>query len=91
MEPNYQGLDPEERINKFLAVVSVLLGSASICAGIVPIIGVIGGAISLFAGIRGRRSESNKLATVGIVISAFALTVSVVYAIFVQIGKAGKP
>ncbi len=91
MEPNYQNLDPEERINKFLAAVSVLLGSASICAGIVPIVGVIGAVISLFAGIRGRHSESNKLATLGIVISAFALTISVVYAIFVQIGKHGSP
>jgi hypothetical protein len=91
MEPNYKSLDPEERINKLLAAVSVLLGTASICAGIVPIIGIIGGAFSLFAGIRGRHSESNKLATAGIVISAFALTISVVYAIFVQIGKAGRP
>ena len=87
MEPNYDNLDPEERINKLLAVISVLLGSASICAGIIPIVGVIGGAIGLWSGLRGRKSESRSLATLGVIISAFALTISVVYAIFVQISK----
>ncbi|MBA4375836.1 MAG: hypothetical protein C0401_06655 [Anaerolinea sp.] len=88
MEPNYLNLDPEERINKMLAAISILLGAASICAGIVPIIGIVGGLLGLFAGIRGRRSESRNIATAGVIVSAFAILISVVYAIFVQIGKA---
>jgi hypothetical protein len=87
MEPNYDNLDPEERINKLLAAISVLLGAASICAGIVPIVGVIGGAIGLWSGLRGRKSGSRSLATLGVILSAFALTISVVYALFVQISK----
>lgn len=86
MEPNYQNLDPEERTNKILAAISVFLGAISVCAGILPIIGMIGGLLGLLAGLRGRRSESRKLATAGVLISAFAMLISFVYAIFVYIG-----
>ena len=34
MDPNYLDLDPQERINKILALFSVLIGTASICAGL---------------------------------------------------------
>jgi hypothetical protein len=90
MEPNYMNLDPEERVNKLLALISVLLGAASVCAGIVPIVGIIGAAIGIFAGIRGRRSESRKIATLGIIVSAFAMTWSIVYAVFAQISGSLK-
>jgi hypothetical protein len=87
MEPNYLDLDPEERINKLLAFLSVILGASSICAGLYPPIGIISGAISLYSGIRGRRSSSRKIATLGIIISAFGITMSVVYWIFLAIQK----
>jgi hypothetical protein len=87
MEPNYLDLDPEERINKLLAFLSVILGASSVCAGLYPPMGIIAGAISLFSGIRGRRSSSQKVATLGIIISAFAITMSVVYWIFLAIQK----
>jgi hypothetical protein len=87
MEPNYLNLDPEERINKLLAAISVLLGVAGICTGIIPIAGIIVGALGLVAGLFGRKSESRALATTGVVISAFALLISFVYAIFVYIAK----
>ena len=85
MEPNYLDLDPEERINKLLAFLSVILGASSICAGLYPPLGIIAGAISLFSGIRGRRSSSRKVATFGIIISAFGITMSVVFWIFLAI------
>lgn len=87
MEPNYDNLDPEERINKQFAVISVLFGSASVCAGIIPIAGIISGLIGLIAGIRGRKSDSKSLAILGVIISAFGMTISFVYAIFVYIAK----
>lgn len=87
MEPNYLDLDPEERINKILAFLSVILGASSICAGLYPPIGIIAGAVSLYSGIRGRRSASRKAATLGIFISAFGITVSVVYWIFLAIQR----
>lgn len=87
MEPNYLNLDPEERINKLLAALSVLLGVAGICAGIIPIAGIIVGLLGLVAGLFGRKSESRSLATVGVIISAFALLISFVYAMFIYIAK----
>lgn len=85
MEPNYLDLDPEERINKLLAFLSVILGASSICAGLYPPLGIIAGAISLFSGIRGRRSSSRKVANLGIIVSAFGITMSVVFWIFLAI------
>jgi len=87
LEPNYLNLDPEERINKLLAAISVLLGVAGICSGIIPIAGIIVGTLGLVAGLFGRKSESRVLATAGVIISAFALLISFVYAIFVYISK----
>jgi len=85
MDPNYLDLDPQERINKMLALFSVLIGTASICAGLIPIFGAVSSIAGIVAGIFGRKSESRKLATVGIVISAFSLMLSIVYAFFVYI------
>ena len=82
MDPNYLDLDPQERINKILALFSVLIGTASICAGLIPIVGAVSSIAGIVAGIFGRKSESRKLATVGIVISAFSLMLSIVYAFF---------
>jgi hypothetical protein len=87
MEPNYQNLDPDERTNKTLAIISIVLGIISICAGLLPPVGIIAGAISLFAGIRGRRSDSRRLGTIGIIIAAFAITLSIVYWIFLSLQK----
>jgi apolipoprotein N-acyltransferase len=87
MEPNYLDLDPEERINKILAALSLILGASSICAGLYPPIGIVGGVLSLIAGIRGRRSSARKVASFGIFISAFAIVISVVYWIFLAIQK----
>jgi apolipoprotein N-acyltransferase len=87
MEPNYLDLDPEERINKILAFLSVILGASSVCAGLYPPLGIVAGAVSLYSGIRGRKSASKKGATFGIILSAFGITVSVVYWIFLSIQK----
>lgn len=85
MDPNYLDLDPQERINKILAFFSVLIGAASICAGLIPIIGIIGSIIGIVAGIFGRKSENYKLATVGIYLSSFSLTLSLVYGFIVYL------
>jgi hypothetical protein len=79
MDPNYLDLDPQERINKILALFSVLIGAGSICAGLIPIFGIIGSILGIIAGAFGRKSDSRKLATVGIVISCFSLTLSLSY------------
>lgn len=85
MDPNYLNLDPQERINKIMAVFSVLIGAASICAGLIPIAGIITATIGIVTGIFGRKSESHKVATIGIYISLFGLLLSVVYIFFLYI------
>lgn len=87
MEPNYGSVDPEERTNKMMAALSLVLGLISLAAGLVPICGAVVSLAGIGVGIFGRRSESRKLATVGIAICVFGLILSVVYAVFVQIQK----
>jgi hypothetical protein len=87
MEPDYGKTDPEERTNKVLAALSLVLGLFSLCAGLIPVCGFVIGLAGIGLGIFGRRSESRKLATVGIAISVFGLIFSVVYAYLVYIQK----
>ncbi len=83
MEPNYERLDPEERINKYLALASVIVGFFSLCAGLIPICGAVVSLTGIGFGVFGRRSESRKLATVGVAVNILGLIVCVVYGIMI--------
>ena len=87
MEPDYKSMDPEEGTNKFLAAFSLILGVLSLCAGLVPICGTVVSIGGIVAGIFGRRSESRKVATIGIAVSILGLIISVVYSYVVYIQK----
>lgn len=85
MQTDPASLDPEERMNKFYALLSAALGILSLCASILPGCGgptAIGGIIF---GILGRRSESRRMATVGIALSIIGLLTTIIYLLFVQI------
>ncbi len=81
VEPDYTSLDPEERTNKLLAIFSAALGILSFCAGLIPIAGMIIGAIGIGMGIKGMKSEHRKIAVMGIIISSLGLLTSIVYMI----------
>jgi hypothetical protein len=87
MEPDYNSLDPEERTNKFLALLSLLMGLLSLCAGLVPACGAVVSLIGIAVGIRGRKSARRKLANVGIVVSVLGLLIAIVYAYFIYLEK----
>ena len=87
MEPNYGSVDPEERTNKTLAALSLVLGFFSLIFALIPVCGFVTAFAGIGLGILGRRSGSRKLATVGIAISVFGLIFSVVYAYLVHIQK----
>ena len=87
MDPNYLNLDPSERVNKIMALFSLLIGFASICAGIFPIAGLIGSVAGIVTGYFGRKSESRNLANIGIVVSCFALTVTLAYIFIVYLSS----
>jgi hypothetical protein len=81
MEPNYGSVDPEEQRNKYMAAGSLILGVLSLCAGLIPIFGMVVSLAGIGVGLWGRRSEQKKLAAVGIAISVLGLILSVVYAV----------
>lgn len=85
MDDQYDRLDPQERYYKILALTSVLFGFVSICAGLIPFVGIIGSVIGIIAGFFGRKSESQKLANAGIFLSCFALTLSLTYGFIVYL------
>ena len=87
MEPDYTSIDPEERINKFLAMASVILGVLSFCAGLIPIAGIIIGLIGTGTAIFGMKSEHRKIAILGFAISTLGLLTSVDYMILVSLKK----
>jgi hypothetical protein len=86
-EPDYTSLDPEERTNKFMALASLVIGTFSLCAALIPICGIAGSLVGLGLGVFGRRSEQRKLATVGMIVSALGLRVSIVYPILLLLRK----
>jgi len=87
LDPNYLDLDPQERINRIMAFFSILIGFASICAGLVPLLGIIGSVAGIVTGIFGQKSDNKKLATVGIYVSSFALTLALVYTFIVYLSS----
>jgi hypothetical protein len=80
MEPDYGKMDPEERTNHILATLSLVLGLLSLCAGLIPIFGLVVSFAGIGLGIFGQRSESKKIAAIGIAISVLGVIVSLVYA-----------
>jgi len=82
-------LDPEERQNKFFALLSVALGLFSLCGSIIPVCGAGLSILGILFGVFGRKSENYRIAQVGTALSALGLLIAVMYAIFVYI--AGSP
>jgi hypothetical protein len=76
-------LDPEERINKFLALASAALGLISLCGALIPIFGMIVGVLGIVLGIFGRRSENKRAATVGMALSVIGLLTAIIYSILI--------
>ncbi|NJD60382.1 MAG: hypothetical protein C3F13_09655 [Anaerolineales bacterium] len=87
MEPDYDSMDPEERTNKYLAIISAALGLISILAALLPICGAITGVIGVVIGYFGMKSESRRTAILGIVLSTLGILTSLVYMVLVSLKK----
>lgn len=85
MQTDPASLDPEERTNKFYALISVALGIFSLCGGLIPIFGTILGILGIVLGIFGRRSENKRSATAGIVLSVVGLLTAIIYSILLYV------
>lgn len=83
MQTDPASLDPEERMNKFYALMSAALGVLSLCTGLIPIAGTVLGIMGIIFGILGRRSESKRMAMAGIVLSVIGVMTAVIFSILV--------
>ena len=81
MQTDPASLDPEERMNKFYALMSAALGVLSLCVGLIPVAGPIFGIAGIVFGFLGRRSESKRMATAGIVLSIIGVLTAIIYSI----------
>ena len=90
MQTDPSSLDPEERLNKFYALISAALGVLSLCAGLVPIAGTALGIAGIVFGVLGRRSENKRLAVAGIVLSIIGALTAVIYSILLYRAKYGS-
>lgn len=89
METDPASLDPEERQNKFFALLSAALGLLSLCGAIVPVCGVGLGLLGFTFGYFGRKSENSTTAAVGMALSALGVLIAIVYATFAFIAGSG--
>ncbi len=87
MEPDYSRLDPDERYRHYMALASVSLGIISLCAALIPICGIIVSFAGFGLGFLSRKSESRKMAMVGILLSILGFMIAVTYAFLVFIKK----
>lgn len=79
MQTDPASLDPEERTNKFLALISVALGVLSIPGALIPICGGTAGLLGLASGYFGLRSENRRVAIVGLSLSSIGLLTAIIY------------
>ncbi len=89
MQTDPASLDPEERLNKFYALFSAGLGILSLCAGLVPMAGTVLGLAGIIFGILGRRSESKRMATAGLIFSLVGLLTALIYSILLYRAQYG--
>jgi hypothetical protein len=81
MQTDPASLDPEERLNKFYALLSAGLGVLSFCTGLIPALGTIFGIAGIVFGILGRRSENKRMATAGLIISIVGALTAIIFSV----------
>ncbi len=87
MEPDYDSIDPEQRTNKLLALISVGLGIFSILGALIPICGGIIGLFGIVLGYFGMKSENRKIAIAGILFCILGMLTSLIYMVLVTLKK----
>lgn len=85
METDPASLDPEERSNKFFALFSASAGLLSLCASLVPICGATLAILGLITGWFGLKSELEKVALAGMILSMIGLLTAIFYPLLVNL------
>jgi hypothetical protein len=81
MQTDPASLDPEERLNKFYALLSAGFGILSLCGGLIPMLGTGLGILGIIFGLLGRRSESKRMALFGIIFSSIGALTAIIYSL----------
>jgi len=84
VETDPASLDPEERTNQFLALFSAALGILSLCGALLPICGAGLAVLGLISGWLGIKSDYEKIAIVGIILSAIGLLTAIIYPLLLR-------
>ena len=79
MQTDPASLDPEERLNKFYALLSAGLGVLSFCTGLIPALGTIFGIAGIVFVVLGRLSENKRMATVGMILSIIGALAAIIF------------
>ena len=87
MDVDLDSHDPELRSAGLYALASTALGVISLCAAIIPVCGGIASVAGFVFGLVSSRVEKSKLATVGMVLSALGLLITVTYFLFLSVFK----
>lgn len=80
IDPN--SLDPELRTAKILALASPALGVMSLCLALIPVCGGIASILGIVFGLYSLKTEQNKTALAGVIISGLGLLMTIVYTLF---------
>ena len=87
MDVDPSNLDPEIRTARQLAIASAALGIVSLCLAIIPLCGGVASLLGVICGVFSLRIERTRTAYTGTILSAFGVVITIVYTIFLFIGR----
>ena len=87
MEPDPASLDPELRSARFFAIASPALGLLSLCTAIIPACGGIISILAIILGMVSLKTEHTRSAVVGVALSILGLLITITYTLILYYFK----
>ena len=87
MEPDPASLDPELRSARFFAIASPALGLLSLCTAIIPACGGIISILGIILGMVSLKTEHTRSAVVGVALSILGLLITITYTLILYYFK----
>lgn len=82
METDPASLDPELRSARFFAIASPALGLMSLCVAVIPVCGGIVSVLGIILGLISLKTEHSRSAVAGVVISVLGMLITITYSLF---------
>lgn len=87
METDPASLDPELRSARFFAIASPALGLMSLCVAVIPVCGGIVSVLGIILGLISLKTEHSRSAVAGVVISVLGMLITITYSLFLYFFK----